>query len=146
MLRLPSTRGCLLQIRAFTVQRENASHLTHHQRHINIVGCPPSHHRIFILCYGTRAYHLMLFSKKSILTKGKKPLYAASRVINASCGTFARCWSHSANKTSALLRTVKDQSLRRAYSSKNTDGPGSSGGAPTFGLPFYRTYTYFYYF
>lgn len=116
------------------------SHLTHHQRHINIVGYPPNHHRIFILCDGTRAHHLMLFSKKTILTKGKKPLYAASRVINASCGTFARCWSHSANKTSALLRTVKDQSFRRAYSSKNTDGPGSSGGAPTFGLPFYRIY------
>ena len=92
------------------------------------------------LCYGSRAHHLMLFSKKNILTKGKKPLYAASRVINASCGTFARCWSHSANKTSALLRTVKDQGFRRAYSSKNTEGPGSTGGGATFGLPFYRIY------
>ena len=86
---------------------------------------------------------LMLFSKKNILTKGKKPLYAASRVINASCGTFARCWSHSANKTTALLRTVKDQGFRRAYSSKNTEGLGSSGAGPTFGLPFYRTYFHY---
>jgi hypothetical protein len=96
----------------------------------------PNH--FFVLCYGSRAHHLMLFSKKNILTKGKKPLYAASRVINASCGTFARCWSQSANKTSALLRTVKDQGFKRAYSSRNTEGPGSSGGA--FGLPFYRIY------
>lgn len=79
----------------------------------------------------------MLFSKKYILTKGKKPLYAASRVINASCGTassaFARCWIHSANKTSALLRSVKNQGFRRAYSSKSgTEGTGSSAEGPTF--------------
>ncbi|KAF8804194.1 phosphatidylserine decarboxylase [Phlegmacium glaucopus] len=83
----------------------------------------------------------MLFSKKNLLTTGKKPLYAASRVINASCGTassaFARCWIHSANKTSALLKTVRNQGFRRAYSSKSgTEGTGSSGGG--FGLPFYR--------
>ena len=85
----------------------------------------------------------MLFSRKNILRGGKKPLYAASKVINASCGTatsvFARCWIHSANRTSALFRSVKDQGFRRAYS-KNTEGAGSTGGEPAFGLPFYRIY------
>lgn len=100
----------------------------------------------------------MLFSRKSILTKGRRPLYAVSRVINASCGsassTFARCWVHSTNKTSALLRTVKTQGLRRAYSTSNkvkggVEGAGSAAGAGASsssstgfsagaGLPFYR--------
>ena len=93
----------------------------------------------------------MLFSRKSILTKGRKPLYAVSRVINASCGsassTFARCWVHSTNKTSALLRTVKTQGLRRAYSTSTKGGAegasnaaGSTpGGFPAgAGMPFYR--------
>ncbi|TFK38774.1 phosphatidylserine decarboxylase 1 [Crucibulum laeve] len=89
----------------------------------------------------------MLFSRKSILTKGRKPLYAASRVINASCGSatsvFARCWVHSTNKTSALLRTVKNTGLKRAYSTK-AGGEGSNGGPGGFqttsslGVPLYR--------
>ncbi|KAF9007840.1 phosphatidylserine decarboxylase 1 [Cyathus striatus] len=87
----------------------------------------------------------MLFSRKAILTKGKKPLYAASKVINASCGSassvFARCWVHSTNKTSSFLRTVKNTGLRR-YSSKAGEG-STGGGGPGFpsgsgGLPFYR--------
>ena len=81
---------------------------------------------------------MLFFSKKTVLTTGKKPLYAASRVINASCGTASSafgCWIYGANKTSALLRTVKDQGFRRAYSSKNTEG---SEGGSSFGLPFYR--------
>lgn len=87
----------------------------------------------------------MLFSRKTILTKGKKPLYAASRVVSASCGSassvFARCWVHSTNKTSALLRTVKSQGFRRAYSAKSgADGPTSSAGAGSqVALPLYRT-------
>jgi phosphatidylserine decarboxylase len=89
----------------------------------------------------------MLFSRKTILTKGKKPLYAVSRVINASCGsastTFARCWVHSTNKTSALIKTVKTQGLRRAYSSSTKGGAegaagNSTGGIPGGGIPFYR--------
>ncbi|KAF9481245.1 phosphatidylserine decarboxylase 1 [Pholiota conissans] len=90
----------------------------------------------------------MLFSRKTILTKGKKPLYAVSRVINASCGsastTFARCWVHSTNKTSALFKTVKNQGLRRAYSTSTKSGAAegaagnSTGGIPGAGLPFYR--------
>lgn len=86
----------------------------------------------------------MLFSRKTILTKGKKPLYAASRVVSASCGSassvFARCWVHSTNKTSALLRTVKSQGFRRAYSAKSgADGPTSSAGAGSqVALPLYR--------
>lgn len=93
----------------------------------------------------------MLFSRKSILTKGRKPLYAVSRVINASCGsassTFARCWVHSTNKTSALLRTVKTQGLKRAYSTSTKGGAegasGAAGGTPGgfpagAGVPFYR--------
>ncbi|KJA20861.1 hypothetical protein HYPSUDRAFT_88432 [Hypholoma sublateritium FD-334 SS-4] len=93
----------------------------------------------------------MLFSRKSILTKGRKPLYAVSRVINASCGsassTFARCWVHSTNKTSALLRTVKTQGLKRAYSTSTKGGAEGAGGAAGntpggfpegAGVPFYR--------
>ncbi|KAJ7658943.1 phosphatidylserine decarboxylase 1 [Mycena rosella] len=87
----------------------------------------------------------MLFSKKSILTKGRKPLYAATRVINASSATassaFARCWVHSTNRTSALLRTVRNQGLSRVYST-STKGPDSNGdievGTLTKGLPLYR--------
>ncbi|KAJ2912002.1 hypothetical protein MD484_g8412, partial [Candolleomyces efflorescens] len=85
----------------------------------------------------------MLFSRKNILTKGKKPLYAASRVINASCGSassvFARCWVHSTNKTSALLKKVKASGLKRAYSTKQAaeGGNGLPGGSAT-GLPLYR--------
>ncbi|PPQ65607.1 hypothetical protein CVT24_011816 [Panaeolus cyanescens] len=84
----------------------------------------------------------MLFSRKSILTKGKKPLYAASRVINASCGSassvFARCWVHSTNKTSALIRTVKNNGFRRAYSTKSgAEGAGGTGAGLGAGVPFY---------
>jgi len=88
---------------------------------------------------------LMYFSRKNILTKGKKPLSAVSRVINASCGsastTFARCWVHSTNKTSALFKTVKNQGFRRAYSTKSgADGQGTGNGGlqAGLGLPFYR--------
>ncbi|KAJ7723157.1 hypothetical protein B0H16DRAFT_1788068 [Mycena metata] len=55
-----------------------------------------------------------LFSEKTIL-KGPKPLRAASRVINASFPTassaLARCWVHGQNKTSALIRSVKNPSI-----------------------------------
>ncbi|PPR03831.1 hypothetical protein CVT26_000829 [Gymnopilus dilepis] len=85
----------------------------------------------------------MLFSRKAILTKGKKPLRVASRVINASCGSatsvFARCWVHSTNKTSALFRTVKNQGLKRVYSTKSgAEGPGNNTGGLNGGLPLYR--------
>ncbi|KAF4623951.1 hypothetical protein D9613_001390 [Agrocybe pediades] len=86
----------------------------------------------------------MLFSRKTILTKGKKPLYAASRVINASCGSassvFARCWVHSTNKTSALFKTVKNQGFKRVYSTKSgAEGAGNNaGGLSGSGLPLYR--------
>jgi len=82
----------------------------------------------------------MYFSRKNILTKGKKPLYAASRVLNASCGSatavVARCWVHSTNRTSAILRSVRTHGLRRAYSSK---AEGTNGG-PAPELPFYSGY------
>ncbi|KAF5312212.1 hypothetical protein D9619_003687 [Psilocybe cf. subviscida] len=83
-------------------------------------------------------------TSKNIITKGKKPLYAVSRVINASCGsatsTFARCWVHSTNRTSALLKTVKSQGLRRAYSTKSGADATGNGGAQGsgLGLPLYR--------
>ncbi|KAJ6567599.1 phosphatidylserine decarboxylase 1 [Mycena vulgaris] len=88
----------------------------------------------------------MLFSKKSILTKGRKPLHAATRVLNASSATassaFARCWVHSTNKTSALLRTVRTQGgagLRRVYSTKSSDPNGDvEVGTLAKGLPLYR--------
>ncbi|KAJ6551581.1 phosphatidylserine decarboxylase-domain-containing protein [Mycena capillaripes] len=81
----------------------------------------------------------MLFSKKTIL-KGRKPLRAASRVLNASFPTassaFARCWVHSTNTTSALFRTVRNQGLRRVYSTKSPDPNANiEVGDP---LPLYR--------
>ncbi|ESK91383.1 phosphatidylserine decarboxylase proenzyme [Moniliophthora roreri MCA 2997] len=83
----------------------------------------------------------MLFSRKNIIRTGKKPLYAASRVLNASSATassaFAKCWGHSTNKTSAILRSVKNKGLRRVYSTQ-TGGEGSSGTGFEKGLPFYR--------
>ncbi|PBK99632.1 phosphatidylserine decarboxylase [Armillaria gallica] len=63
-------------------------------------------------------------ASKSILIKGKKPLYAATKVLNASSATassaFAKCWVHSTNKTRTLFKTVRTQSqgFRRAYSTK----------------------------
>lgn len=85
----------------------------------------------------------MYFSRKNLLTKGKKPLYAASRVLNASSASFSRCWVHSTNRTSALIRTVKNQGLRRAYSTTTKGGPesaGSGGPSPSGAtLPLYRT-------
>ncbi|KAJ7585156.1 phosphatidylserine decarboxylase 1 [Mycena floridula] len=92
----------------------------------------------------------MLFSRRNIIAKGQKPLYAASRVLNASSATassaFAKCWVHSTNKTSALFRTVKNKGLRQAYYST---GRGSSSRAAAesassppasaaSGLPLYR--------
>lgn len=88
----------------------------------------------------------MYFSRKNILTKGKKPLYAASRVLNASSAhassAFSRCWVHSTNKTSALIRTVRNQGFRRAYSTtKNgAEGGTTGGGLPPGGIPLYRAY------
>ncbi|KAJ7026160.1 phosphatidylserine decarboxylase 1 [Mycena alexandri] len=80
----------------------------------------------------------MLFSKKTIL-KGRRPLRAASRVINASFPTassaFARCWVHGQNKTSALLRSVKNQGLQRVYYSTSTKGPENNTNNE---LPLYR--------
>ncbi|KAG6909087.1 hypothetical protein DXG01_002068 [Tephrocybe rancida] len=78
---------------------------------------------------------------KTILTKGRKPLYAASRVLNASSASassvFAKCWVHSTNKTSALIRTVRS----RAYSTRSGNDGSSGSGLNTKGaaaLPFYR--------
>ncbi|KAJ3571871.1 hypothetical protein NP233_g3477 [Leucocoprinus birnbaumii] len=81
----------------------------------------------------------MYFSRKNILTKGKKPLYAASRVLNASSAhassAFARCWVHGTNKTSALLRTVRGSGFRRAYSTTKHGAENASSGAAGGGLP-----------
>lgn len=84
----------------------------------------------------------MLFSRKTILTKGRKPLYAASRVLNASSASassaFAKYWVHSTNKTSALFKSVKSQGLRRAYST-GTDSESSAASLPLYSpyrLPF----------
>ncbi|KAF9261424.1 phosphatidylserine decarboxylase 1 [Marasmius fiardii PR-910] len=84
----------------------------------------------------------MLFSRKNIIRTGKKPLYAASKVLNVSSSTassaFAKCWVHGTNKTSAIFRTVKNQGLRRVYStsSGNSSEGGPSGGSGR--VPFYR--------
>lgn len=83
----------------------------------------------------------MYFSRKTILTTGKKPLYAASRVLNASCGSatavVARCWVRSTNRTSAILRSVKKHGFSRAYSSK-AGAESTSNSGPGVELPFYR--------
>ncbi|KAJ7489530.1 phosphatidylserine decarboxylase 1 [Mycena latifolia] len=83
---------------------------------------------------------MQLFSKKGLLTKGRKPLHAATRVLNASSATassaFARCWVHSTNKTSALFRTVRNQGFRRVYSTKGPD-PNSDFDVAA-ALPLYR--------
>ena len=84
----------------------------------------------------------MLFSRKNIFTTGRRPLYVASRVLNASTASasaFAKCWVHSTNRTSALFKTVKS----RAYSTKGgAEGSNGNNGnyqtGSSFGLPFYR--------
>ncbi|KAJ7083680.1 phosphatidylserine decarboxylase 1 [Mycena belliarum] len=79
---------------------------------------------------------MQLFSKKGILTKGRKPLRAATRVLNASFPTassaFARCWVHSQNKTSALLRTVRSRGFHRAYSTAGKGPEQSPSEAPLY--------------
>lgn len=82
----------------------------------------------------------MYFSRKNILTKGRRPLYAASRVLNASSASassvVARCWVHSTSKTSALIRTVRN----RAYSSRAGSGADPNLQTPGgVGLPLYST-------
>ncbi|KAG7092933.1 hypothetical protein E1B28_009238 [Marasmius oreades] len=87
---------------------------------------------------------LMLFSRKNIIRTGKKPLYAASKVLNVSSTTassaFAKCWVHGTNKTSAIFRSVKNQGLRRVYSTGS--GNGSEGKNLNSGsgrsIPFYH--------
>ncbi|KAJ3829698.1 phosphatidylserine decarboxylase 1 [Lentinula raphanica] len=87
----------------------------------------------------------MLFSRKDILVKSQKPFNVASRVFNVSSArassVFAKGWVRGLNKTSSILRTVKNEGLRRAYSTRST-GDGSSGGFDpgSFGkgLPFHR--------
>ncbi|KAF8920725.1 phosphatidylserine decarboxylase 1 [Mucidula mucida] len=77
----------------------------------------------------------MLFSRKAILTKGRRPLRAASRVLNASSAsassTIAKYWVHSTNRTSALFKSVKNQGLRRAYST-STDSESSAAALPLY--------------
>ncbi|KAG5643049.1 hypothetical protein DXG03_001627 [Asterophora parasitica] len=82
----------------------------------------------------------MLFSRKTILTKGRKPLYAASRVLNASSASassvVAKCWVHSTNKTSALINTVRSRAYSTRAGSEGSSGGGLNKGAAA--LPFYR--------
>ena len=65
---------------------------------------------------------MKLFSSKTFI-RGKHPLHAASRVINASASAtsaFARCWVHSTNRTTALIRSVRNEGFRRAYSGRHS--------------------------
>ncbi|KAL0067102.1 phosphatidylserine decarboxylase 1 [Marasmius tenuissimus] len=86
----------------------------------------------------------MLFSRKNIIRTGKRPLYAASKVLNVSSSTassaFAKCWVHGTNKTTAILRSVKNQGLRRVYSTQSGggEGPNPGNGLGNKGLPLYR--------
>jgi len=83
-----------------------------------------------------------MFSKKNVFLKGKHPLSgAASRVLNSSASsTIAKCWSRGTNKTSAILRHVKNEGWRRAYSTHNTQGNPGGFDPNDLGksLPFYR--------
>ncbi|KAF8907729.1 phosphatidylserine decarboxylase 1 [Gymnopilus junonius] len=76
-------------------------------------------------------------TRHTALTRGRKPLHTASRVLNASYSTsssvFARCWVHSSNRTSEILKSVKNGGFKRMYSSQNgADGTGNAG------LPLYK--------
>ena len=86
----------------------------------------------------------MLSSRQSALTKGKKPLRAASRVLGASYGSsssvFARCF-HTPNGTSGILRSVRKGGLKRLYST-NSGGDGGGSNASGAGLPLYRGCTF----
>ncbi|KAF7303714.1 Phosphatidylserine decarboxylase proenzyme 1, mitochondrial [Mycena indigotica] len=66
-----------------------------------------------------------MFSKKNLVTNGRRPLRAASRVLNASFPTassaFAKCWVHSTNKTSALFKSVRSKGFHRVYSTRPPD-------------------------
>ena len=91
----------------------------------------------------------MYFSGKNILTHGRRPLYAASRVLNASSASassvVATCWVNSTKRTYALIRTVRS----RAYSSKAGGGASGSGGSgpeaqatPGTGVPLYSAHSF----
>ncbi|KAF9490124.1 phosphatidylserine decarboxylase [Pleurotus eryngii] len=96
----------------------------------------------------------MLISRKNLLTHGRKPLHAATKVLSAStatASTLARCWVHGTNKTSALISTVRGdgfrKQIRRAYSSTrgsaggdpgSINGPGVDTSTMAKGMPLYR--------
>jgi hypothetical protein len=87
----------------------------------------------------------MIFSRKTLPTgikiKGRHPLQAASRVINASASAtsaLARCWVHSSHKTTQLLRSVRNEGLRRAYSSRSSGSDGFETGTSSKALPLYQ--------
>ncbi|KAE9405169.1 phosphatidylserine decarboxylase [Gymnopus androsaceus JB14] len=90
-------------------------------------------------------YITRITKSKDLIIKGKKPFRVASRVFNVSSATatsaFTKGWVRGMNKTSSILRTVKNEGLKRAYSTKST-GDGSNGGNPEYGmgkdLPFHR--------
>ncbi|KAF5391631.1 hypothetical protein D9757_002463 [Collybiopsis confluens] len=82
--------------------------------------------------------------QKDLMLKGQRPLHVASRVFNATSATassaFAKGWVRGMNKTSSILKTVKNSGLRRAYST-NSPGEGSGNGfdpSSGKGLPFHR--------
>ncbi|KAF5376868.1 hypothetical protein D9615_007263 [Tricholomella constricta] len=79
-------------------------------------------------------------NSKTILMKGRKPLYAATRVLNASSASasnvFAKCWVHSTSKTSALIRTVRSRAYSTRAGNESSNGGGLNKGAVA--LPFYR--------
>ena len=88
-------------------------------------------------CFGAST---MLFSRNGLI-RVNHPLHAASRVVTASASAtsiVARCWVHSTNRTSALIRSVRNGGLRRAYATKATN---SAGDDPNQGIPFYSTFT-----
>ncbi|KAL0577096.1 phosphatidylserine decarboxylase 1 [Marasmius crinis-equi] len=90
----------------------------------------------------TRQGFTWINKSKNLIRTGKRPLYAASKVLNVSSSTassaFAKCWVHGTNKTSAILRSVKNQGFRRVYSTDSgTEGPSPGSGLGK-GIPFYR--------
>lgn len=88
---------------------------------------------------------LMYFSRKSIITRGGKRLYAASRALSASASAsssaFAKCWVHSTSKTSAFIGKFHGRSYSSKADPNGSKPTGPGPGSPStvgFSIPLYR--------
>ncbi|KAF7324823.1 Phosphatidylserine decarboxylase proenzyme 1, mitochondrial [Mycena kentingensis (nom. inval.)] len=74
---------------------------------------------------------MKFFSKKTFVANGRRPLRAASRVLN-SLPTASSLWTHSTNKTSALFKSVRSKGLHRVYYSTPPPDPSSNEVLPLY--------------